>query len=57
VTNNGSLSGAAQSGNGLEIVEELARELDGEIVHRFEIDGATSVLVFQIDDDPSSVNP
>ena len=49
VTDNGSSSGAAQSGNGLKIVEELARELDGEIVHRFEIDGAMSVLIFPID--------
>ena len=56
VTDNGSSSGAAQWGNGLKIVEELARELDGEIVHRFEIDGATSVLIFPIDDDPSTVD-
>jgi len=55
VTDNASSSGAAQSGNGLKIVEELAKELDGEIVHRFEIDGATSVLAFQIDDDRPSI--
>jgi len=57
VTDNGSSSGAVQSDDGLKIVEELVRKLDGEIVHRFEIDGATSVLIFPIDDDPSSVNP
>ena len=57
VIDNGSSSGAVQSGNGLKIVEELARELDGEIVHRFEINGATSVLIFPMDDDPSTVSP
>ena len=57
VTDNGSSNGAAQSGNGLQIVVELARKIDGEIVHRFEIDGATSVLTFPIDGDPSTVDP
>jgi two-component sensor histidine kinase len=57
VTDNGSSSGVPQSGNGLKIIEELVRELDGEIVHRFEIDGATSILIFPIDDNSSNVDP
>ena len=57
VTDNGSSSGVPQFGNGLKIIEELVRELDGEIVHRFEIDGATSVLIFPIDDNSSNVDP
>jgi two-component sensor histidine kinase len=57
VTDNGSSSGAPQSGNGLKIIEELARELDGEIVHHFAVDGATSILIFPTDDDPSAIGP
>ena len=43
VTDNGSSNSAAQSGNG------LARGLDGGIADRFEIGGARSGLIFQID--------
>jgi hypothetical protein len=56
VTDTGSSSGVAQSGNGLKIIEELVRELDGEIVHRFEIAGATSILIFPIDDTSLNVD-
>jgi hypothetical protein len=32
----------------LKIVRALARELDGEIVHRFGPDGALSILMFPL---------
>jgi hypothetical protein len=32
----------------LKIIDALARELNGEIVHRFGTDGATSILMFPI---------
>jgi hypothetical protein len=32
----------------LKIVDALARELDGEIFHRFGADGAQSVLIFPV---------
>jgi two-component sensor histidine kinase len=59
VMDNGSSRGSGTPGQGLKIVEALAKELDGEIVHRFGAEGAVSILIFplngkapQIDNDP-----
>jgi two-component sensor histidine kinase len=48
VTDNGSSQGSIRPGDGLKIVDALARELDGEIFHRFGADGALSVLIFPV---------
>lgn len=51
VTDNGSSQGSYEPGEGLNIVNALAKELNGEIVHRFGIEGATSILTFPINGD------
>jgi two-component sensor histidine kinase len=48
VTDNGSSQGSGRPGDGLKIVDALARELNGEIFHRFGADGALSVLIFPV---------
>jgi hypothetical protein len=48
VTDNGSSQGSIRPGDGLKIVDALARELNGEIFHRFGADGALSVLIFPV---------
>jgi two-component sensor histidine kinase len=48
VIDNGSSEGSGVPGQGLKIIEALAKELDGEIVHRFGTDGAVSMLVFPL---------
>lgn len=48
VTDNGSSQGPYNPGEGLTIVSELARSLNGRIAHRFSPEGATSVLTFPI---------
>ena len=48
VMDNGSTRGRHTPGQGLRIVEALARELNGEIAHRFGADGALSRLRFPI---------
>jgi two-component sensor histidine kinase len=48
VTDNGSSQGSSRPGDGLKIVEALARELNGDISHRFGADGALSVLIFPV---------
>jgi two-component sensor histidine kinase len=48
VTDNGSSQGPYNPGEGLTIVGELARSLNGRIVHRFGPEGAISVLTFPI---------
>jgi hypothetical protein len=45
---NGSSNNSSNPGQGLKIMAALARELNGEIVHRFGAKGATSILVFPI---------
>ena len=45
---NGSSKHSSTPGQGLKIIDALARELNGEIVHRFGSDGATSILIFPI---------
>jgi two-component sensor histidine kinase len=45
---NGSSKYSSTPGQGLKIVDALASELNGEIVHRFGIEGATSILIFPI---------
>jgi two-component sensor histidine kinase len=52
VMDNGSSRGCDKPGQGLKIVEALARELNGEIVHHFGADGAQSVLIFPISGEP-----
>jgi two-component sensor histidine kinase len=59
VIDNGSSQSSGLPGQGLKIITALARELDGEIVHRFGAEGAVSVLMFplnskvqQIESDP-----
>ena len=49
VTDNGSSRLPPTSGDGLKIVEALAKELGGTIVHRFGAEGAVSVLLFPIE--------
>jgi two-component sensor histidine kinase len=49
VIDDGSSQGSAAPGQGLKIVEALAKELDGEIIHRFGAEGAVSILVFPLD--------
>jgi two-component sensor histidine kinase len=46
VTDNGSSQGCHAPGEGLKIVEALARELNGEIAHRFGPEGARSIVIF-----------
>ena len=48
VIDNGSSRSSGAPGQGLKIIEALATELDGEIVHRFEADGAVSMLMFPL---------
>jgi len=48
VMDNGSTRGYHTPGRGLQIVEALARELNGEIAHRFGAEGALSRLRFPI---------
>ena len=43
---NGSSTHSSTQGQGLRIIEALASGLNGKIVHRFGIGGATSVLIF-----------
>ena len=45
---NGSPKHSSTPGQGLKIIDALARELNGEIVHRFGSDGATSILIFPV---------
>jgi two-component sensor histidine kinase len=45
---NGSSRHSSAPGQGLKIMDALASELNGEIVHRFGSDGATSILIFPI---------
>jgi two-component sensor histidine kinase len=45
---NGSSKTSFTSGQGLKIIDALASELNGEIVHRFGSDGATSILIFPV---------
>jgi two-component sensor histidine kinase len=47
VTDNGSSRLPPSPGEGLKIVEALARELGGTIVHRFGAEGAVSILLFR----------
>lgn len=48
VSDDGSSRDPRTPGQGLKIVEALAKELNGEIVHRFGADGALSILIFPI---------
>jgi two-component sensor histidine kinase len=48
VVDNGSSRGPRSPGQGLAIVDELARSLNGRIVHRFGEEGAMSVLTFPV---------
>lgn len=52
VMDNGCSRGCDTPGQGLKIVEALARELNGEIIHQFGADGAQSVLIFPISGEP-----
>jgi two-component sensor histidine kinase len=46
VMDNGSSRGCHAPGEGLKIVEALAKELNGEIAHRFGPEGARSMVIF-----------
>ena len=48
VMDNGSPQPSSVPGQGLKIIEALARELDGEIVHQFSAGGAVSMLMFPL---------
>ena len=48
VIDNGSSQGSGVPGQGLKIIKALAKELDGEIVHRFGAEGAVSMLMFPL---------
>ncbi|MGA7809918.1 sensor histidine kinase [Bradyrhizobium sp.] len=48
VMDNGSGRNCGTPGQGLKIVKALARELNGQIVHRFAADGALSMLMFPL---------
>ena len=45
---NGSSKHSSTPGQGLKIIDELVSGLNGEIVHRFGAEGATSILIFPI---------
>jgi two-component sensor histidine kinase len=45
---NGSSEQSSTPGQGLKIIDALASELNGEIVHRFGSNGATSILIFPV---------
>jgi len=47
VTDNGSSRFPPTPGDGLKIVEALAKELGGTIIHRFGTQGAVSILLFR----------
>jgi two-component sensor histidine kinase len=51
VMDNGSSRGCHGRGQGLKIVEALAKELNGEIAHRFGAEGALSKLIFPVSDE------
>jgi two-component sensor histidine kinase len=48
VMDDGSSPGCDKPGQGLKIVEALAKELSGEIAHRFGAEGALSKLIFPV---------
>jgi two-component sensor histidine kinase len=48
VMDNGASRGRHAPGEGLKIVEALAKELNGEIAHRFGPEGAQSIVIFPI---------
>jgi two-component sensor histidine kinase len=48
VIDNGSSQSSGVPGQGLKIIEALAKELDGQIVHRFGAEGALSMLIFPL---------
>jgi two-component sensor histidine kinase len=50
ISDNGSAQRGIRPGNGLRIVEELARALGGTIIQRFGSRGSISVLTFPYDD-------
>jgi two-component sensor histidine kinase len=54
VTDNGSSQGSGAPGQGLKIIESLARELDGQMIQRFGDEGAVSMLIFPLN---SKVQP
>jgi two-component sensor histidine kinase len=49
VTDSGSSRGSNKPGEGLKIVEALAKELRGTIAHQFGEQGAISILLFPVD--------
>ncbi len=51
VRDNGVVRNPRRGGQGLKIVDALARELGGAIDHEFGIDGATSAITFPIHND------
>jgi two-component sensor histidine kinase len=48
IMDNGSSRGSHRPGQGLRIVDALAKEMNGRIDHRFGAGGATSILRFPI---------
>lgn len=51
VRDNGLAQSAPKIGQGLKIIDALARDLGGTITHEFAAEGATSILAFPIDND------
>lgn len=51
VRDNGLTGSARKAGQGLKIIDALARDLDGTITHEFGAEGATSILAFPIHND------
>ena len=57
VTDDGSSAGTAAPGQGLRIIDSLARELDGQMAYRFGVDGAVSMLIFPLDSKVQCIDP
>lgn len=48
VTDNGSSASSGAPGQGLKIINSLAKELDGQTIHHFGVAGAVSMLIFPL---------
>jgi two-component sensor histidine kinase len=56
VIDNGSSPGCRAPGEGLKIVDALAKELNGEIAHRFGPEGARSIVIFPTSTETPQIN-
>jgi two-component sensor histidine kinase len=56
VSDDGSSEAPGTPGHGLKIIDSLAKELDGLVVHRFGVEGAVSILIFPLNSKMQHIN-